>query len=119
MYFFFYLVSFHSHSRITGLQGKGEGISLTSHYHFHPLHRHLDISRTITAESSPLHIACSWTRTRNFWFPSRFSTYFAVIIRDLHCKKIFSHRRTIFTEDTKKIYKDCILLIIFPSKLEL
>ena len=35
------LVFFHEHSRITGLQGKGEGISLTPHYHFHPLHRHL------------------------------------------------------------------------------
>ena len=36
--------------------GEGEDISLTPHYHFHPLHRHLDISRLITAESSPLHI---------------------------------------------------------------
>ena len=32
-------VFFHEHSRITGLQGKGEGISLTPNYHFHPLHR--------------------------------------------------------------------------------
>ena len=47
-------VFFHKHSRSTGLQGKGEGISLTPHYHFHPLHRHLDASRAITAESSPL-----------------------------------------------------------------
>ena len=46
----------HDHSRITGLQGNGEGIFLTSHYHFHPVHRHSDISRAITAESSPLHI---------------------------------------------------------------
>ena len=36
------------------LQGKGEGISLTPHYHFHPLHTHWDISREITAESSRL-----------------------------------------------------------------
>ena len=41
---------FHEHSRIAGLQGKGEDISLTPHYHFHPLHRHWDISRTISAE---------------------------------------------------------------------
>ena len=27
------------------------------HYHFHLLHRHLDISRAITAESSPLHVS--------------------------------------------------------------
>ena len=53
---------FHNHSRITGLQGKKEGISLTPHYHFHPLRRHLDISRTITAESSPMHIGSSGTR---------------------------------------------------------
>ena len=60
----------HEHSRITGLQGKGEGISLTPHYHFHPPHGHLGISWAITAESSPLHIASNRTRTGNLWFPS-------------------------------------------------
>ena len=40
--------------------GKGEGISLTPLYHFHPLHRHLDISRAITADSSILHIASTF-----------------------------------------------------------
>ena len=63
-------VFFHEHSRITGMQGKGEGISLTPHYYFHPRHRHVDIGRVITAESSPLHIASSWIRTGNFCFPS-------------------------------------------------
>ena len=29
---------------------------ITPHYHFHPLHRHLDISRAIAAKNSPLHI---------------------------------------------------------------
>ena len=74
LFFFFFLylgwVSFHNHSRITVLQGKGEDISLTPHYHFHPLHRHLDISRAITAESSSLHIGSTRTRTGNLWFPS-------------------------------------------------
>ena len=42
--FFFIRVFFHEHSRTTGPQGKGKGISLTPHYHFRPLHRHLDIS---------------------------------------------------------------------------
>ena len=32
-------------------QGKGETISLTPLYHFHPPHRHLDISQVITADS--------------------------------------------------------------------
>ena len=69
---FFFLSGFlfHDHSQITELQGKGEGISWTPHYHFQPFHRHLDIGRVITAESLPLHIASSWTRTGNLWFPS-------------------------------------------------
>ena len=62
-------VFFHKHSRITGLQGKREGILFTSPYHFHPFDRHLDISRAITTESSPLHIASSRARTRNLWSP--------------------------------------------------
>ena len=69
-FFFVIWVFFHEHARITGLHGKGEGISLIPHYHFHPLNMHLDISRAITAESSPLHIASSRTRTGNLWFPS-------------------------------------------------
>ena len=69
-FFFSIWVFFHEHSRFTGQQRKGEGIYLTPLYHFHPLHRHLDISRAITAESSPLHIAGSRTRTGNLRFPS-------------------------------------------------
>ena len=48
-------------------EGMG-GIYLTPLYHFHPLHRHLDISQAITAESSPLPIVSSWTWTGNLWF---------------------------------------------------
>ena len=29
----------------------------------------LRINRAVNAESSPLHIASSWTRTWEFWFP--------------------------------------------------
>ena len=48
-----------------------EGISLTTHCHFHPLHRHLDISQAITAKSSPpLHKASSRNLTGNACFPS-------------------------------------------------
>ena len=61
---------FHEHSRFTGHQGKEEGIYLTPLYHFHPLHRHLDISRAVTAEGSPLHIASSRTGARNLRFSS-------------------------------------------------
>ena len=71
IFFFFSIwVFFHEHSRFTGQQGKGEGIYLTPLYHFHPLYRHLDISRVISAESSLLHIAGSRNRTENLWFPS-------------------------------------------------
>ena len=70
LYFFFYLSfllqTFTNHRTA----GEGEGISLTPHYHFHPLHRHLDISWAITAESSLLHIASCRTQTGNLWFPS-------------------------------------------------
>ena len=66
--FFSIWVLFHEHSRITGLQEKGEGIPLTCNYHLHLLHRYLGISREITAESSPLHIVSSRTWTRTFGF---------------------------------------------------
>ena len=70
IYIFSIWILFHEHSRFTGQQEKGEAISLTSLYHFHPLHRHLDISRAITAGSSPLHLASSRIRTGKLWFPS-------------------------------------------------
>ena len=75
LFFFSIWVFFHEHSRFTRQQGKGEGIYLTPLYHFHPLHRHLDISRAITAESSPVHIAGSRTRTGNLWFPSEVANH--------------------------------------------
>ena len=61
-FFVFYLVFFHEHSRFTGQQGKGEGVYLTPLYHFHLVQGHLVISRAISAESSPLHIASCRTR---------------------------------------------------------
>ena len=58
IFLFFSIFAFlHNHSRITGLQGKGYGIYLIPYYHFYPLHRRLDISWAITAESWPLQIA--------------------------------------------------------------
>ena len=48
---------------------KGGGHFFNSSLPFYPLLRHLDISRAITAESSPLYIGTSWTRTGNLWFP--------------------------------------------------
>ena len=49
--FFSIWVFFHEHSQITGLQGKEESIPLTTHDHFHPLHRQLDMGQAITALS--------------------------------------------------------------------
>ena len=63
--FFFYLGFL---SRFTGLQGRRGYLS--PFYHFHSLHRHLDISRVITGESSPLNITSSHTRTGNLRFPN-------------------------------------------------
>ena len=63
-------IFFNEYSQFTAQQAKGEAISLTPPYHFRQLHGHLEVSRAIAAESSPLHIASSWIRTENFWFPS-------------------------------------------------
>ena len=59
--FFFYIffsiwVFLHEHSQITGQQEKGQTNSLAPFNHFHTLYRLLDISRAITAWSSPLGI---------------------------------------------------------------
>ena len=71
LFFFFSIwVFFHEHSRFTGQQEKREGICLTPLYHFHPLHRHLYISRATAAGSSPLRIGSSRTRIGNPWLPS-------------------------------------------------
>ena len=64
IYFFSIWVFFCEYSWITGLQWKMEGVSLTPHYHLHLLHRNLDISWAITAESSPLYIPTQkWYKT--------------------------------------------------------
>ena len=68
--FFFYLGFLSWTFTIHRTAGEGGGYLFDFPYHFHPLHRHLDISGAITAESSPLHIASSWTWTGNLWFPS-------------------------------------------------
>ena len=40
------------------------------HLFYSSLHRHLDISRTITAENASLHIDSSRIQTGDLWFPS-------------------------------------------------
>ena len=71
--FFFFCLGFFSlpfMNHRTAEEGGGHFFYSSLPYHFHPLDRHLDINRAISAESSSLHIASSWTRTRNLWFPS-------------------------------------------------
>ena len=65
-FFFLSRISFTNINDFQDSIGKGEAISLIPLQHFYPLHRHSDISRAITAESSPLHIASSRTRTGNW-----------------------------------------------------
>ena len=67
--FFYLALFFHEYSRLTRQQVKGKPISWYPFYHFHPLHRrHLDISKVIAAESSPMRIAGSRNRTLNLWY---------------------------------------------------
>ena len=68
---FFYMGFFHGHSRIAGLKRMSRDISLTPHYHFRLLHRHLDVSLAITAESSPLNIGSIWSQTGTFSFQAQ------------------------------------------------
>ena len=71
-FFFFFLSVFFFLSRtftIHRTAGEGGGYLFNSSPPLPPLHRHLDISRAVTAESSPLHIS-SRTRTRNLRFSS-------------------------------------------------
>ena len=56
-FIFFFSFFFHKHSQITVQQGKRDVIYLTPLYWFHPIHKCLDISQTVTEETSPLHIA--------------------------------------------------------------
>ena len=63
-------VFFREQLQFTWQQGNMEAISITPLRHFHSLHRHLDISRAITAESSPLLIAISRNQTGNLSFTS-------------------------------------------------
>ena len=94
-FFFFYLrfLSRKLLSRFRVQHGKGEAISITPPYHFHLPHWHLDISGAITAESSPLHIASSRTRTGNLCFLSTscwplsqaLKTYFKLFFWDPPC----------------------------------
>ena len=73
--FFCLWVFFDNHSRIAGLQRKGEGISLTPQYHFHPLHGHLDISLAITAESLPLRIGTAGLEPGTFGFRAQIGNH--------------------------------------------
>ena len=68
--FFFYLGFLSQPFTNHTTAGEEGGHVITPHYHFHPLHRHLNINRVITAERSPLHIGSSWTRTVNHCLPS-------------------------------------------------
>ena len=68
--FFFYLGFLSRIFTIHGTAREGGGYLFNSSLPLPPVSRHLHISRTISAESSSLHIASSRDRTGNFWFPS-------------------------------------------------
>ena len=65
--FLFYLSFLLQTFTIHRTAGDGGGYLFNSSL---PLQRHLDMSRTIIAENSPLHIPSSRIRTGNLWFPS-------------------------------------------------
>ena len=70
IYFFSIWFFFHERSQFAGQQVKGETIPFIPLFRLPPLRRHLDITWTITAESSLLHITSNPTWTGSLWFPS-------------------------------------------------
>ena len=68
--------------KLTGQQAKGKAISLTPLYHSHPLHRHLDASRTISAGSLHLHMVSFRTPTGKLWFPEQATNHLALCPND-------------------------------------
>ena len=85
--FFSIWVFFHDDSRFRGQQGKGKAMSLTPLYHFHPLHRHLDISREVTTKISLQHIGSSRTWTGHLWLQSASHSNLSVHWRQLSNNK--------------------------------
>ena len=102
-----YWLFFHEHSRFAGQHKKREGIFLTSHYNFHPFHRHLDISRAITVESLPLHtqLAAGPGILYNIYFPILIYVYIALYI---YIYIYIYKRKNIFL----KYFGYCLLLLI-------
>ena len=69
--FIFFLSGFSFANIHESLDSRGKkGYFLAPLNHFHPLHRHINISWVITGESSPRHIASGLTQTRKPRFPS-------------------------------------------------
>ena len=102
----FYRVFFSETFTIHRTAGEGEAISLTPLYHCHPLHRHLDISRAITAESSPLHIASSRTGTGKLWF-SVLTTSLRALFKSIN--RFFKYWPKIeLLQECIKRKKDCV-----------
>ena len=69
-YFIFYLGFLSRTVTIHRTASEGGGYLFNYSLPIPPASQHLNISQAINAENSPQHIACSWTRTGNLWFPS-------------------------------------------------
>ena len=86
--YFFFLSGF-SFTDIQDLQdNRGRGslsFSSTALCHFHLLHRHSEISKAVTAQSSPTYIASSWNWTRNNFF-SKCKNFHFILQRNLQLK---------------------------------
>ena len=87
--FFFYLDFL---SRTFTIHRTAGAIYLTPVYHFHLLHRYLDISWAITAESSPQHIANSIPATIVYILDADYPSFARIKIPCLsfHCTIIWS-----------------------------
>ena len=100
--FFFYLSFLSWTFTNQRTAGKGGGHSLID-----PPHRRLDISRAITAENSPLHIASSRHQTGNLWFPG--ASLYPLSYLNISAASLSSE--TAFSSFT--VFQNCLLSVIF------
>ena len=84
IFYILFVFFFQEYSRLTGQQGKGKATSLTSLYHFHTLHRHLDVGRAITARAHLSTQLAAGIKPRTVGFRVQVSNHLAKRIQNLN-----------------------------------
>ena len=108
-FFFSIWIFFHDHSRITGLQGKGEGLSLTPYYHF------TRFTDTLVSERKPLTTKPrSLLRMLNYAnSTSGYENWCFFILSSLMLKQVGNFRK--FGTRCTKVFVDRLMFLDFSK----